>query len=113
MYEQFAHVAVPSLADAEKLLLPAGRVFPRHEAEPRRQIAGFLELPSTANRCKKCSRPQCSDAGDRHETSGHILSTGNRLDFVCDVTDALLQLPQIGKQVCEQLTHRRGQSAFD
>src|SRR5690606_1826297 len=94
-------------ADAEKLLLSAGRVFPRHEAEPRRQIAGFLELPSTANRCKKCSRSQCSDAGDRHEPPSHILSTSYGFDLACDITDTLLQLAQIGKQICKQFPHRR------
>jgi hypothetical protein len=93
MHEKFANIAVSPLADAEKLLLSAGRVFPRHEAEPRGQIAGFLELPSTANRCKKCSRPQCSDAGDRHEPSSHILSTSYSFGLTCDVANALPQLP--------------------
>ena len=93
MYEQFAHVAVSSLTDAEKLLLSAGRVFPRHEAEPRRQIAGFLELPTVANRCKERSCTLCSDSGGRHETSSDILSTSYSFDLACDVANALLQLP--------------------
>lgn len=58
MYEQFAHVAVSSLADTEKPLLSAGRVFSRHNAEPRGQIAGFLELPTVSNGSKECSRAQ-------------------------------------------------------
>jgi hypothetical protein len=46
MYEQFAHVAVSSLADTEKPLLSSGRVFSRHEAEPRGQIAGLRPVTS-------------------------------------------------------------------
>jgi len=43
MHEQFAHVAVSSLADTEKPLLSAGRVFSRHEAEPRGALTAMLE----------------------------------------------------------------------
>jgi hypothetical protein len=40
----FENKAVSLLADAEKLLLSANRVFPQYETEPRSQIAGFLIL---------------------------------------------------------------------
>jgi len=107
MYKQFAHVAVSSLANADKLLLSAGGIFPRHEAQPRSEIAGLLELPTVANGGEQCRRTQRSDSGDRHESSCDILAIGNRLDLACDVTNPLLQLVQVRKQVCEQLTHRR------
>ncbi len=99
MDEQFAHVAVSPLADAEKLLLAAGRVFPRDKAQPRSEIAGLLELSTAANGCKKCSGSQCSDARNRHEPTSDIFAIGDRLDLPCDVADALLQLAQVRKQV--------------
>ena len=107
MHEQFAHVAVSSLVDTEKPLLSAGRVFSRHEAEPRGQIAGFVELSTVSNGSKECSRPQSSDPRDRHETSCDIFAICYRLDLACEVTNAVFQLAQVGEQVCEQLTHRR------
>ena len=90
MNEELAHIAVSPLTDAEKLLLSAGRVLPRHEAEPRRQIAGFVELLSTTNRGQKCGGSQGSDTGNRHEPSRHVLSAGYRFDLACDVAYALL-----------------------
>ena len=49
MNEELAHIAVSPLADAEKLLLSSGRVFPWHKSQPRGQIASFLELSAVAN----------------------------------------------------------------
>lgn len=54
MNEELADVAVPALADTEELLLAAGRVFSRDEAQPCGQIASLLELASAANSCQKC-----------------------------------------------------------
>ena len=92
MYEELAHIAVPPLADAEKLLLSSGRVFPRHKAKPCCQIPSFLELSAVSNGSQECSCPQRSDPWDRHEPSCGILSTGYSLDLACDVANASFQL---------------------
>ena len=107
MNEELAHIAVSPLADAEKLLLYAGRVFPRHEAEPRCQIASFLELSAVSNGSQERSCAQRSNPRNRHEPSCDILSAGYCFDLACDFANALLQLAQIGKQICKQLAHRR------
>lgn len=41
-----SQVFIAALADAEQLGLPAGRVFARHEAEPRSEITSLAELTS-------------------------------------------------------------------
>lgn len=62
MYEQFANVAISSLADAEKLPLASGRVRARHQAQPSSYVAGF-RLPSTADRRQKCGAPMNEPLG--------------------------------------------------
>lgn len=101
MYEKLANIAVSPLADAEKLLLSSGRVFPLHKAKPRCQIASFLELSAVSNGSQERSCTQRPNPRDRHEPSCDILATGDRLDLACDVANALFQLAQIGKKVCE------------
>ncbi len=104
--EACEHSGFP-LADAEKLLLSSGRVFPWHKAKPRCQIASFLELLAVSNGRQERSCAQCPNPKDCHEPSCDILATGDRLYLACDVANALFQLAQIGKKVCEQLTHCR------
>ena len=107
MNEELANIAVSPLADAEKLLLPSGRVFSRHKAQPCGQITRFLELSAVSNSSKQCGRTESSDSGDCHQPSCSILSISNRFDLACDISDPLFQLTQIFKQIAEQFAHCR------
>lgn len=101
MDQHLANLALASLADAEKLLLAPGRVSSRHEAEPRCQVTGLLELSTTAYDCQKCGRVQGSNAWDCHQATGDNFSICARRDLLRHVADALLRLAQVGKQICE------------
>lgn len=94
MNEELVDVAVPALVDTEELLLAAGRVFSRDEAQPCGQIASLLELASAANSCQKCRGTQCANSWNRHEPTGSIVSICDRSDLPRHIPDSLLQPAQ-------------------
>ena len=62
-----SQVFIAALADAEQLGLPAGRVFARHEAEPRSAITSLAELTSRPCRRQQSGRGQRTDARHGHQ----------------------------------------------
>src|SRR5450755_2134295 len=49
MDEQGSQVGIAALADAVQLGLAAGRILPRHQASPGREVAAVPELAGVAN----------------------------------------------------------------
>ena len=112
MDQHLAQVHVAALADAEQPGLATGRVLPRHDAQPCREVASFAERSAVADRGNDgCGnhRPNTWDLPNAR-TAG--VGSRDAIQLLAELNDLSLDaLPFVLKRV-DQVAHHGCQVGF-
>jgi hypothetical protein len=111
--EQAPDVSVPLAADPAQALLPAGRPLPRHEPEPRRELASTAEDACIRNSRRDRRGDQRSDAGYGREPLADRVGLVSGGDLALEVLDPPLRLVQLGGEEPEDLPRHLRDLALD
>ena len=102
MYQQPADVAVPALAYAQHLGSSSRGILLRNQPKRGRHVTSFPKLLTIAGGCKqRCSR-QRAYSRYRHQPTSGLIPCRQSLDLPCDLSDPLLQSPEVLKKLSEE-----------
>ena len=108
MNEQSAQVGVTAPADVTQARLAAGRILPRHEAQPGSQMPAVAELSGVADCCDDGRRGNRADSGYLGDLAAECRLLHERVDGYLEEVDALFDRAQVLQGVRSAASDKTG-----